>query len=263
MLNNSLYLDVRRILFAHEFVLNRVNLCNYPDGRKHYGFVYCIDGQAEYIFSSGERCSVKRGQVIFLAPTAAYSIKTKKDFLHYTVNFEVHSKTSDKAFMQNEFCLLNTDNPELYRHIFKNLITHWQQKNSCYEMRCFAYLYEIIAHFGSELCEQNYSANAYKRMLPAKEYIDKNFTAQFDLNLLANLTNMSVTNFRREWVKLYNISPMQYRDKIRLDYAKEYLLSGYYTVGEVALKCGFNDLNYFIRFFKKHTGISPRKFTKL
>ncbi len=263
MLYNSLYIDIRRITFAHKFVLNRTNICNYPESRKNYGFVYCIDGQADYVFSNGERCTVSRGQVIFLAPTAAYSIKTKKDFLHYTVNFELHKKSSELSFLDGEFCHLDTDNSEIYRHIFKNLIMHWQNKHSCFEMRAFACLYEIIAHFGSEICEQKYNANTHKRMLPAKEYIDKNFLSQFDLNVLANLTNMSTTNFRREWTKLYGISPMQYRDEMRLNYAKEYLLSGYYTVGEVSSKCGFSDVNYFIRFFKKHTGISPRKFTKL
>ena len=81
--------------------------------------------------------------------------------------------------------------------------------------------------------------------------------------MLANLVNMSVTNFRREWLKLYGESALQYRDRIRLSYAKEYLMSGYYTVTEVAEKCGFNDVNYFIRFFKKNTGISPGKFEKI
>ena len=74
---------------------------------------------------------------------------------------------------------------------------------------------------------------------------------------------MSTTHFRREWTKLYGTPPLQYRDALRLSYAKEYLLSGYYSVTEVAEKCGFEDTNYFIRFFKKHTGITPGKFSKL
>ena len=31
---------------------------------------------------------------------------------------------------------------------------------------------------------------------------------------------------------------------------------------ETAKKCGFDDVSYFVRFFKKHTGISPGKFKK-
>lgn len=50
---------------------------------------------------------------------------------------------------------------------------------------------------------------------------------------------------------------MQYRDAIRLYYAKEYLNSGYYTVTEIAEKCGFDDVSYFVRFFRKRTGTPP------
>ena len=55
---------------------------------------------------------------------------------------------------------------------------------------------------------------------------------------------------------------MQYRDSIRLYYAKEYLNSGYYTVSEIAEKCGFDDVSYFVRFFKKRTGTPPGAYKK-
>jgi AraC-like DNA-binding protein len=73
---------------------------------------------------------------------------------------------------------------------------------------------------------------------------------------------MSVTNFRREWKKIYAEAPIQYRDSIRLYYAKEYLSSGYYTVSETAEKCGFDDVSYFVRLFKKKTGLTPGEFKK-
>ena len=68
---------------------------------------------------------------------------------------------------------------------------------------------------------------------------------------------MSVTNFRREWKKRYAESPMQYRDTVRLTYAQEYLNSGYYTISEIARKCGFDDVSCFVRFYKKKTGMAP------
>jgi AraC-like DNA-binding protein len=71
---------------------------------------------------------------------------------------------------------------------------------------------------------------------------------------------MSVTNFRREWTKLYAESPIRYHDSIRMYFAKEYLNCGYYTVAEVAKMCGFDDVSYFIRFFKKKTGMTPSVF---
>ena len=71
---------------------------------------------------------------------------------------------------------------------------------------------------------------------------------------------MSETNFRRAFLSAIGETPMRYRDKMLIGLAKDYLLSGFYTVAETAEKCGFDDPSYFGRFFKKHTGVSPGKF---
>ena len=34
------------------------------------------------------------------------------------------------------------------------------------------------------------------------------------------------------------------------------------SVGEVSLMCGFTDISYFTKIFKKHTGILPSKVAK-
>lgn len=42
--------------------------------------------------------------------------------------------------------------------------------------------------------------------------------------------------------------------------AKKYLLTTQYQVKDIADLPGYEDVSYFIRFFKKHTGYSPGAF---
>ncbi|MBQ7038985.1 MAG: helix-turn-helix transcriptional regulator [Clostridia bacterium] len=254
------YIDISRINIAHEFILDKNNKCEYPNGRKYYGIIYCIEGDAEYIFSSGDYCRIYPGDIIVLSPDASYSIITEKDFKHYTVNFEIHDESSDISFLKDEFYLFHPENPHLYHHFFKKLVSCWTLRKSCFEMQAVACLYELFSSLSSEILEKEYSTSSFLRLNPAKEYIEQNYKSSFSLDVLANLVNMSTTNFRREWLKLYGESAFRYRDRIRLSYAKEYLMSGYYTITEIAEKCGFNDVNYFIRFFKDKTGMSPGKY---
>lgn len=263
MENNSFYVNISKINIAHKFVLNKNNKCAYPNGRKYYGLVYCIDGEAEYCFSPKNRKKIKKGDVFLLFPKAAYSISVKEEFVHYTVNFEINDKFPFDDFSSDKFCLIVPQTSELYYHKFKELVNNRNSKKFNSEMLATAYLYELLAILMSEIYENNYNINSYLLLEPAKEYIDNNFKKKITLDILANITNMSISNFRREWLKLYNESALQYRDKIRLRYSKEYLSSGFYTVSEVAEKCGFDDVNYFIRFFKKHTGMSPGKYKKI
>jgi AraC-like DNA-binding protein len=79
---------------------------------------------------------------------------------------------------------------------------------------------------------------------------------------LAALCGMSETNFRREWTAAYGQTPLAYRDGLRIAHAKELLLHAGATVGEAALACGFEDESYFVRFFKKQTGVTPGAYRK-
>lgn len=260
---DSFHVDISKINIVHEFVLNKHSKCEYPNGRKYYGVVYCIDGEAVYSFSSKKSQVVRKGDILLLSPDAAYSISVKNEFRHYTVNFEIHNEFSDIECFNGRFYMFTSENTEMYHHCFKKLVTQRNSPKIGSEMQTIACLYELLALILSEIYERKYNTNSYLRLHPARAYIEQHFKEKISLSLLANLTDMSICNFRREWLKLYNESAIQYRDKIRLRCSEEYLISGYYTVSEVASRCGFDDVNYFIRFFKKHTGMTPGKYKKL
>ena len=255
------YADIKAIHIAHEYVLDRVHKCEYPQGRGSYGLICALKGRAEYRFRSGERVIVEDDDILFLSPDTAYSIVTDKEFAHYTVNFDIHTDTSDTGLSATSYALVRKNNNAQITQAFKRLTDVWQQKRAGYEMQAIGHLYILLALFFSEYTNQQGKA-FFQRLLPAREYIEQHFDKPVTLERLSFLASMSVTNFRREWRKCYVQTPMQYRDEVRLYYAKEYLLSGYYTVSEVSEKCGFEDVSYFVRFFKKKTGIPPGKFQK-
>lgn len=255
------YLDIEKIHIAHEFILDRIHKCEYPSGRGHYGLVYVQSGNAEYRFFGGERITLTDGDVLFLSPNCAYSIVTEKEFKHYTVNFDIHEHTSRLGFLNKSYVLLYKDNTEQLKRCFSELTNTWVLKKNGFEMQATACLYKLLSLFYFDCTSRSDSSYA-SRLLCAKEYIDQHFNEPITLEQLAFLSNMSVTNFRREWKKHYSESPIQYRDSMRLYYAKEYLVSGYYTVTEIAEKCGFDDVSYFVRFFKQKTGLTPGEFKK-
>jgi AraC-like DNA-binding protein len=47
---------------------------------------------------------------------------------------------------------------------------------------------------------------------------------------------------------------------VRINNAKQLLRSGYYSVTDVALECGFENVGYFSYTFKQLTGVSPTAF---
>ena len=254
------YADIDGLLLAHEFVLDRSHKCEYPNGRGHYGLIYAIAGQAEYHFFEGSTVTVSEGEALFLSPHAAYRIVTKTEFHHYTVNFDLRWETSMLDAMESLYCLLKKEKASGIERELRELVGLWRAKKMGYRMKATGNLYRVLSEFYTAY--DNEEVTARRRLAPAKEWIEKDFCETVALEYLAKICSMSVSNFRREWKKIYGGSPLEYRDAIRLQSAKEYLLCGYYSVTEVAKRCGFEDVSYFVRFFRKHEGITPGEWKK-
>ena len=74
---------------------------------------------------------------------------------------------------------------------------------------------------------------------------------------------LSKDYLRRQFIKERGISPLQFLNQTRINYAQKLLLSkniNNYKIYEIAEMCGFLDQLYFSRVFKKTTGLSPKAY---
>jgi AraC-like DNA-binding protein len=57
-------------------------------------------------------------------------------------------------------------------------------------------------------------------------------------------------------------TPIDYLNYYRIERACFKLVSTNLSITEVAFECGFNDLSYFIKTFKKYKAITPKQYLK-
>ncbi len=90
-----------------------------------------------------------------------------------------------------------------------------------------------------------------------KEHIEKNVYTALTLEEIAFLCNMSLSTFKRHFIKEWKMSPGKWlRDK-RLLKAKELLENGKAKPSEIYLDFGYNNLSNFSSAFKTKFGIAP------
>jgi transcriptional regulator GlxA family with amidase domain len=78
------------------------------------------------------------------------------------------------------------------------------------------------------------------------------------ISYYAELRNMSQLHFLRLFKEHTVLSPVDYRNALRLEEARSKLQSGEYNVSEVAELCGFASISFFTRSYKKAYGYSPK-----
>ena len=92
--------------------------------------------------------------------------------------------------------------------------------------------------------------------------LEKNFTASWSLEKMAKLCNMSVSGFRQSFRQFTGLPPLEYLVQLRLDKAAVLLANSTEALEIIAAACGFNDVNYFSKQFKKHFNILPSRYRK-
>lgn len=103
-------------------------------------------------------------------------------------------------------------------------------------------------------------AQALVRISKVIDYLEQNYHNRIYLDELAGMSFMSTRNFQRIFKKAVGSSPTVYLQQIRLQKARKLLRETELSVTDIAIETGFGDGNYFIKCFKKATGITPIKF---
>lgn len=91
---------------------------------------------------------------------------------------------------------------------------------------------------------------------------DTAYQESYSLDELALEYDINKFRLVREFAKYYECTPIQYLNKVRIDKAKELLLSTDEKIVEIGQMVGFDNTNHFIRLFKEKTGVTPLTYRK-
>lgn len=89
-----------------------------------------------------------------------------------------------------------------------------------------------------------------------------NIFNDISVEMLAELTNRSLTSFKKEFKRLFNAPPHRWIVEQRLDRAKIMLASTSRTVSEIGAECAFANISHFIKLFKQRYRETPASFRR-
>ena len=92
-------------------------------------------------------------------------------------------------------------------------------------------------------------------------YIRTHYAEKLTLDLLSKIALIDKYRLSHTFKSYTGLTVMQYANQYRCEAAKDFLRGGQ-TVRETAELCGFNNLSFFTRMFKKCTGKMPSDYKK-
>ena len=121
-------------------------------------------------------------------------------------------------------------------------------------------LEQLQAHHCSPLCSLR--PDAVEKMHHAKEIALQNFDTPPPLPELARIVGTNVTTLKKDFKEVFGVSVFGFIADVRMEKAKDLLLSGQMNISELSYYLGYSNVANFSSAFKKRFGVSPLKFVK-
>ena len=196
-------------------------------------------------FTIGENC------IYFLNQKEDYHVEVKER----GVAFSIHFTTYEPIEMES-FCIHIQENSGILNMI-ECIEQHFMRSTKC-TARILSDVYKLLANY-EKLYEKKYRPKDI-RIQKAKEYINLHFKEKDCIIKAAEEYGVTPRRFNDLFKQHFHLPPNQYIIHYKISLAKKLLLSNELSITEVSSACGFDNVYYFSKIFKKVAGCTASEY---
>lgn len=119
---------------------------------------------------------------------------------------------------------------------------------------------DLIQHLSFTGNEPEENSLSNTRFLQMIAYINEHYTQDISLTQMGEELHLNNNYLSQIFKRETGITFSKYIVNLRIEKAKELLATGNYSIGKTAQEVGFNDYFYFLKTFKRITGMTPRQY---
>ena len=239
---------------------------NVTNWHKNPEFLYCISGNATAALGK-DRLEFVSGDTIIINPNQLHSITSERTAFYRCLIVDC-SFFEENGLCADDYTFDNlVSSPRLGELMEKIFVLNDRPRTPVN----VAMMRSLILMYISEIC-LNYSkpheksdsdfsqrSEAVRKVIT---YIDTHFHEKMPLEQLSEIAGLSKYHFTRVFHEYTGFTITEQINIRRCEEAKRLFSSTDNNVGQVAALCGFENVSYFTKVFKKYTGITPSKAAK-
>lgn len=254
-------------------VYHPTGLRMYYHWHEEHEFIYILSGNARIRIGT-DLFELKEGECAYVKPGEMHSISTddESSLDYYAVVFhpsfltselDICNKYLNSKYVIKSYFTSDTEEQKIIPEMVYQLCTSLIEKSFAYELKVKAYLFHIFAQiFEHELFEIASCDNkkVVEKLGKVISYIHTNCRSYITVEELAKVSGYSASHFSRFFKELTGKTPIDYINRQRIYSACEMLKQTNLSIIEVSLECGFENVGYFIKTFKKYTDYTPQRY---
>ena len=228
----------------------------FNESRSHDGFVLFTDGEGTFTDPIGHISRVGAGDMVLVRKGDKYHFVFDHGCSYYTSAFDFISCDGGEAL---PYVVHATD------YIAKSISSAakiWEARRYESEVQCRSILLDTYRRL---YCEKHYAGDTGAAGIArrATDYIHASFKESFSTEDVAKVCCCSESYLRSVFSKFNGMSILEYKERLRIEAAKEMLKSDIFKIREIAESLGYCDVYYFSKCFTASVGIPPFKYRSI
>lgn len=232
-----------------------------------------IFGDPAFEYLPGETVIVPAGQTMvidfpeaaFANPTQCIALTVDANYVKNTVQYldEYYQEDlGEKTTWALRFNQYHFDNEAEVTQIINKLVRICSSgeiaKNIYADLNLKELLIRLIQsqHLFKVRAEADHYDNQ-SRLHFVLHYIHQHLTEKIAVDTLSRKAYLSRNKFFKWFKDQFGITPLDYVNRERIFLAKQLLGVNRGSITDISFQCGFSDVNYFVRLFRKSEGITP------
>lgn len=235
-----------------------------------YEIFYLKEGFGTF-YIENEKYQIKAGSILFIEPNTNHCFTdTSENFLYYSIVFK------PAAFgPENDSCRSTLDQikistfinlPDYLIEKIEYITEKNKQKSVGLELQTRTVLYLIFYHI---IESKQYMQ--FKKMVTNMDshsmavqsvckYIQAHYSEKIDYDEILEQTNYSKSQFIKIFKKETGMNVTDYINNFRIERACLEILNSDKNITEIAIACGFNNIQYFSKRFKETMNCTPKEY---
>lgn len=241
-----------------------------------YEIIRILEGELHLTVNNND-LTLTKGDILLLQDGVLHG-GTPKRCIYECLVFDMLTLLKDNRILKEESeriirhetvfqQLLPKDDTEL-TGLIAELFTSMQEKRAGYEFIVQGSLYQLLGMlFDKKLYDlapkpEQHSIDRLKHLKQVIRFIETNYSDDIRLDDLASIAGMNPKYFCRFFRQSTQKTPIHYLNYYRIERASELLRTTDTSITDVALNCGYNDISYFIKAFKRYKNTTPKQYMK-
>lgn len=246
--------SVEAVSVNHRFITPPNTYLRYANEHKHDRLVCVLGGRCKFDMFNDKPTVANPGDVVYIPYNIAYRTEWMDDIKGeiYSINYIMNDNEGHQITICPEIHLFSACDNHMTKGLFKECSYIFESENFGYALKC---KYTFLKLLHTIISAEN--DRRYSKVGKAVKYIEANYLEDISVAELARMCNLGECMFRRCFKNETGISPLKYRNRLRIAKAYEMLVSESCSVAKAMEQTGFYDASYFNKSFKAYIGKSP------